>query len=864
MYRVLRTGAWVAVMCSSLLIHSQTISVQEINPTHSDTGGNAATGGRVNHVARATDNIYYAASEYGGLFKSTDAGLTWSRLDAHLPTRPIDVKADPADPDRVIATSLYDGRVTSLAGINVSTDGGANWAKPATATPPNNFCASTLGLSEPSAFAIAFDPENVSHVFAGTNCGLASSTDAGLSWTFLNPGPGTRATSVFGVVVHHGGIIDTCGLGGHRRSTDGGATWTGPQAGGAPLPAGYCSIAASPTESYVLFATSGISIFESDNGGGTWNTQFGNPVPQGRVPFVRTNKRQGQAFDLWFGDVTLYRASCTTPANPAPGGTARCPASSAWTEAQQGAHFDLGEVAFASPLDLAACRRGCTVHREVCLADCADLRQECLTEPHRPGVAVCSQLLAKCRTRCATQFNKCNVDCVNALDACPSVMCSDGGIYVNSLTRSPACQAPNWTQPEVTPRGLWLWSLGGGNIPNSLSNEDLYMGAQDNGSFATLNAGASPPSWTNPDCCDVFDTVSDATQVLVTECCFSPLPANRVFRRNAGITDGGEIPNYPPGSVPAFRFPDEIARFGTNRYGLITTSGIFATLDVTANPITWTALGTNAPTTACGLWAAGPFSNPTFYALTGSCSGNSGETLMGYVGTSSTGTWQNVTLPTGFTGVGIFAVDPNNANRLFVSGFNSTGVHMLRSSDGGTTWQQDSTLDGLMNGNGTYRMQTSSYAQPTLVAFDPNNSNNLLAGAADAGIFLSQDNGSSWTVVTNNSGVPSNPVIPRPHWAYFDHECSTYNIFIGTQGRGAWRLSYQDPAGITVGACQRKCDAAAPDCLLECARERNRCIAEFDRSKGLPELCEQRFLGCRERCSVARNVCRQHCVDCPQ
>jgi hypothetical protein len=416
----------------------------------------------------------------------------------------------------------------------------------------------------------------------------------------------------------------------------------------------------------------------------------------------------------------------------------------------------------------------------------------------------------------------------------------------------------------VTTRGLWLWSLGGGNIPNSLSKEALYMGAQDDGSFATLNAGASTPSWTNPDCCDVFDTVSDATQVLYTVCCFSPAPATRVFRRNSGMTGGGEIPNYPAGTVPAFLFPDVIARFGASRYGIITTSGIFVTLDVNASPITWTALGTNAPTSACGLWAAGPPSNPTFFAMTGGCSGF-GSGLMRFTGTSTTGTWQNLTLPAGFNGVGVFAADPNNANRLFISSFNNTGVHMLRSTDGGVNWQQDATLDGLMNGNGTFRMQTTTYVQPTMVAFDPNNSNNLLAGAADAGIFLSQNNGSSWTVVTNNGGLPADPVIPRPHWAYFDHECSKYNIFVGTQGRGAWHLSYHDPAGTTVSACQQKCETAIPDCQSECADERDACMSEVGTRGGpLASQCAQRFVACRASCNNARNICRQRCVDCPQ
>src|SRR5690349_18683173 len=113
MDRMLRICVWGLVFVVANLVSGQTFTIQEINPTHSNTGGLASSGGRVNHVARATDSIYYAASEFGGLFKSADAGHTWARLDGHLPTRVVDVAASPTDPNRVVATSLYDGRVNS-------------------------------------------------------------------------------------------------------------------------------------------------------------------------------------------------------------------------------------------------------------------------------------------------------------------------------------------------------------------------------------------------------------------------------------------------------------------------------------------------------------------------------------------------------------------------------------------------------------------------------------------------------------------------------------------------------------------------------------------------------------------------------
>src|SRR2546423_14341 len=225
MKRFFCAGAWAVALCLLFLVNradSQTVTIREINPTHSSntTLDSAASGGRVNHLARATDSIFYAASEFGGLFKSTDAGRNWVRLDAHLPTRVSNVKASPASPNFIIATSIYDGRVSSFAGINVSSNGGATWSKPVSASPSSGSCASSIDFNQPSAFAIAFDPENAAHVFVGTNCGLARSTDGGLNWTFINPGPSPLATNVFGVLVHHGGIIDSCGSGGHRRSTD--------------------------------------------------------------------------------------------------------------------------------------------------------------------------------------------------------------------------------------------------------------------------------------------------------------------------------------------------------------------------------------------------------------------------------------------------------------------------------------------------------------------------------------------------------------------------------------------------------------------------------------------------------------------
>ena len=726
------------------------VTISEINPTQSTLDASdpdGASGGRINGLAAVAgnNNAFYAATEWGGLYQTTDGGVNWTRLNNHRPTVTWDMEVSPADANRVYATSFFDGRVNSLAGINVSTDGGATWAKPATATPPVGFCASAARRDEPSAFGIAIDPATPQNVYIGTNCGLAISTNNGVTWTFVDPTPGDGADDIWDVVVHHGGIIDLVGDDGHRRSIDGGANWT--TATSNPLPSGIGSITVSPDESYVLFAVMGTSIFESDNGGTSWDTTFVNPSPQGRIPFVVTNNRSGTAFDMWFGDTSLHRAGCTTPAMPAPGGAARCPASGAWAgpfTRAVGGHDDTGDLAF---------------------------------------------------------------DTIAADDKCPRLMSSDGGVYRNTNTVSPGCHTPAWEQPTVTPRALWLFGMAGAN-QGGVTTEDLYFGCQDNGTFAATDAGAVTPTWSNRQCCDGFDDAAEPNRVAYTVCCFSPGRSNRLFVRNQGMTGGGELNTYPPGNLPGFRAPDIIANYAANSYVLLTTSGVFLTPNIGAGAVVWTQIGAaTTPAGACAVRAAQFGGIPSFFAQTGNCDGGNADRLWRYNGTAPGGTWTEIARPGNVGGFGVIAVDPNNPNRILASHLNGLAVNMVMTVDGGANWTTLGALNTLMTGGGTflYRNQRGptnftgfgGYPQPTLVAFDPEDTNILVAGGADSGVFFSSNAGSTWTAMTNNSGNAANPIIPRPQFAYFDHETAAPNIYIGTQGRGVWRFTPINPPTIS-------------------------------------------------------------------
>jgi photosystem II stability/assembly factor-like uncharacterized protein len=767
----------LAVVLASLLLSNAPVAFgqftfTDINPSWSNLDAsdvNGGTGGRVNGLAVkwADPTTYYAASEWGGIYKSTDSGLTWFRLDGHNPNATWDVEVNPANVNRVYATSLYDGRVDSIAGINISIDGGATWSHPASAVPPAGLCNTAAAQSEPAAFGISIDPEEPQIVHIGTNCGIATSTDAGGTWTYRSTLTGFLAGEIIDVVAHHDGFVDVCGYFGHQRSTDYGVTWAGLDG---DIPGGTCSIAASPDDPDVLFVTVGTDIYESADGGVTW-TNLGTPdqARQGRIPFVAVNDRTGDAFDLWFGDIRLYRGSCTS--NPDPG-QPHCPQASladdppdtpptGWEWAIQGGHWDVGDIVFNS---------GATV------------------------------------------------------DACPTIFSSDGGVYWNTKSGD-GCHSPAWEQPNVTPHGLWLWTLSGADYPDP-ATEGLYFGCQDVGTFGTMVGGATPVPWNNNDCCDSFDFASDAASVLYTLCCYSPGRANRLFVATPALAIASEIAAYPEdGLIPGFRFPDILDQYGDNLYVLITRDctpgqrgcpggdsgdgGIYAGF-VSSGFTAWLPIGdaTEPPTggdsPACAVKASVGAAT-TFYVQSGSCDGRGNDVLWRWAGSDTVNDpWEQVNLPAG--GISLFDVDPGNPDRLIAVNLPpGNDPQIILSNNGGASWDHLPQLDTLMTGYGDYHYTNSlgatsstrylGYPQPSLVAFDPADPNILVAGARDAGVFLSTDGGDDWLLVTNpdSTGGPI-PHLPQAWFAYFDHEPAGWvSMYVGTRGRGVWRVAFEQP-----------------------------------------------------------------------
>ncbi len=265
-----------------------------------------------------------AASESGGLFRTTNQGANWSHLDNLPAFRMFDVKYASTDGSIVIATSAYNSRTANDGGIWRSTNHGVNWSKPATATPP---CSG--GRVNAYGITVVFSRNEV---FVGTDCGLAVSHDQGATWTHISNW-NTISPRVLSVSARDyggaGSVVDLCGDFGHRRSTDSGASWT--QANDLPAPYAYCpnlavhAIAQSPIDQNVLFVakwdspiTCGIgtvsryALYESDNGGASWvRRQFECGID--RPPSVLTDSTAsaGQISVHYSDGLNLFQQFCS-------------------------------------------------------------------------------------------------------------------------------------------------------------------------------------------------------------------------------------------------------------------------------------------------------------------------------------------------------------------------------------------------------------------------------------------------------------------------------------------------------------------------------------------------------------------------
>ena len=134
--------------------------------------------GRLNAVAvdPNNENIWYAGAPAGGIWKSTDAGESWTNLFDDFPQIGVSgIAIDPNDSNILyIATGDDDAADSYSIGVFKSTDGGQTWNE--TGLNPTNTGVNFL-MNE-----IVIDPANSDVLWVGTSDGLFKSEDAGVTW----------------------------------------------------------------------------------------------------------------------------------------------------------------------------------------------------------------------------------------------------------------------------------------------------------------------------------------------------------------------------------------------------------------------------------------------------------------------------------------------------------------------------------------------------------------------------------------------------------------------------------------------------------------------------------------------------------
>jgi photosystem II stability/assembly factor-like uncharacterized protein len=254
-------------------------------------------------------NVFYMAQVNGGVWKSDDYGRTWNPIFDHQPTQSIGaIAVAPSDPNIIYVGSgegLHRPDLSVGNGIYKSTDAGQTWT---------HLDSKDGGLNDGQQIpALAVDPRDANKVFAavlghpyGPNeeRGLYRSNDGGQSWQkILSKDENTGASDVEidpsnpDVIYasmwevregpwEDGNRFDGSG-GGLFKSTDGGNTWN-QLSNGLPKDLAQIYVAVAPSDSRRLYATlstaSGkLAFYRSDDAGENWAQITDDPRASGRI-----------------------------------------------------------------------------------------------------------------------------------------------------------------------------------------------------------------------------------------------------------------------------------------------------------------------------------------------------------------------------------------------------------------------------------------------------------------------------------------------------------------------------------------------------------------------------------------------------
>ncbi len=256
----------------------------------------------------ATDGAYFG----DGIYRSDDAGDTWTNVGLPESNHIGRIVVDPTNPDRVFAAAtgeLYGKNVER--GIYRTTNGGTNWEKVLFVT------------DSTAAIDVAMNVANTNIIYAamwertrkpwqrdygGVTSTIHRSMDGGTTWTELGVSNGLPApnaqTGRIGIAVSESDPSTvyarfttneiTNEFNGLYKSTDNGDNWTLVTSAGAlsGIDANFGwyfgNVRVNPTNSSEVYIV-GFDIAKSTNSGSSWNTLNGMHVDHHALDFSRTN-----------------------------------------------------------------------------------------------------------------------------------------------------------------------------------------------------------------------------------------------------------------------------------------------------------------------------------------------------------------------------------------------------------------------------------------------------------------------------------------------------------------------------------------------------------------------------------------------
>ncbi len=247
-------------------------------------------------VAPSDPNVIYVGSgesqpredlTYGtGVYRSTDAGATWTHLGLSDTQQIGDLVVDSRDPDRVYVAAVgHAFGPNAERGVFRSTDGGRTWKK-------------VLFLNDSTgAMDLSIDPTNPRILFAsmwkfqrtpwgmnagGGRSGLWKTIDGGDSWKEItfNPGIPKKPLGKIGIAISpanpqrvYASIEAPDSSGGIFRSDDGGDTWdlTSGDQMWSVRPWYYSAVTADPSDENTVYVMN-LSVSRSVDGGRNFST----------------------------------------------------------------------------------------------------------------------------------------------------------------------------------------------------------------------------------------------------------------------------------------------------------------------------------------------------------------------------------------------------------------------------------------------------------------------------------------------------------------------------------------------------------------------------------------------------------------